>query len=353
VKFSLFFELQMSDTSVDAERRLFHDAVQQAVLADEIGYHCIWAVEHHGLYEYSHCSAPEVFLSFVAARTKRIRIGHGCVLLPYRYNHPLRVAERVAALDILSGGRVSMGTAKSLTRVEREAFEIDPTDLPAQWREAIEIIPRMWTEAPFSYKGKFFNIPPTYVVPRPVQTPHPPIFGACSRPLQAVEMGKIGLGALNLAMHDDQTLTAMVRDYRDAVQATDHVGMVTNHFSCNPATLVLRDDDKACRYGLRGARYFSQLMYHYSGPTRPVGPAGVSQNFPNEDYVRHFQINRNTMRSQLSSIIGDPASARETVQRFVDAGVDELILVMQTGPTPHELIMESIRTFGEDVMTYF
>src|SRR5262249_10130591 len=86
MKFSLFFEMQIADPTAAKEAQTFHDCVEQAVLADELGYHCVWEVEHHGLYEYSHSSAPEVFLSFVAAKTRRIRLGHGVTLLPFRYN---------------------------------------------------------------------------------------------------------------------------------------------------------------------------------------------------------------------------------------------------------------------------
>src|SRR5258708_38640352 len=167
MKFSLFYELQIADPTRETEAALFHNCLEQAKVADELGYHCIWEVEHHGLYEYSHSSAPEIFLSFVAANTKRIRIGHGCTLLPYRYNHPIRIAERIATLDILSGGRVNWGTAKSGSRVEQEAFQVDKPALQDQWREALDMIPRMWTSDIFSYQGRFFDIPPTHIVPKP------------------------------------------------------------------------------------------------------------------------------------------------------------------------------------------
>jgi alkanesulfonate monooxygenase SsuD/methylene tetrahydromethanopterin reductase-like flavin-dependent oxidoreductase (luciferase family) len=354
MKFSLFFEMQIAGATPQKEARVFHECLEQAIVADALGYHCIWEVEHHGLYEYSHSSAPEIFLSFVAARTTRIRIGHGCALLPYRYNHPIRVAERVATLDILSGGRVSLGTAKSGSRVEQEAFEVDKPALPDEWCEALRMIPQMWSSDVFTHQGRFFNIPPTCIVPKPIQKPHPPIFAACTRPEDAVAVGRLGIGALNLAMYRDERLAERVRDYRAAIDTATPVGLtVTNHFACNPATLVLADDAKACAYGLRGAMYFNEAMMHYYGSARPVGPIPVSGDPLPEQHVRGFQRTRNTPQSQLSSIIGDPVSARETVQRFVDAGVDELILVMQTGTTPHDVTLESIRTFGEQVMPRF
>jgi alkanesulfonate monooxygenase SsuD/methylene tetrahydromethanopterin reductase-like flavin-dependent oxidoreductase (luciferase family) len=354
MKFSLFFEMQIAEPTPETEAALFRNCLEQALLAEELGFHCIWEVEHHGLYEYSHSSAPEIFLSFVAARTKRIRVGHGCTLLPFRYNHPIRIAERIATLDILSEGRVNWGTARSGSRVEREAFEVDVPTIREQWREALTIIPRMWSTSPFSYSGTFFDIPSTYIVPKPVQRPHPPMFAACSKPQDAVEVGALGLGALNLAMHHDELLAERVRAYREAVtNATPTDYAVTNHFACNAAALVLDDDRQACRHGLRGSMYFTQGMFHYYGATRPVGPMPISRDFLSDDFVEGFRRVRNTPQSQLASIIGDPCAARESVQRFVNVGVDEIILVMQTGTTPHEMVMESVRTFGEKVLPYF
>jgi alkanesulfonate monooxygenase SsuD/methylene tetrahydromethanopterin reductase-like flavin-dependent oxidoreductase (luciferase family) len=354
MKFSLFFEMQMADCSAAQEAKLFCDCVQQARLADELGYHCIWEVEHHGLRNYSHSSAPEVFLGYLAGQTRRIRLGHGCTLLPARYNHPIRIAERIATLDILSGGRVNWGTAKSGSRVEQEAFEVDKSTLYDEWREALEMIPRMWRDEPFRHKGRFFDIPPTWIVPRPVQRPHPPVFAACSRPEDAPRVGGLGIGALSLGMYRQDVLAGHVRDYRSAVSTcTPITRAVTDHFACTASCLVLRDDRLACRHGLLGSTYFSQALMHYFSGERPVGGPLVGSADVSDEFVSDFRHARNSPQSQLSSVIGDPQAARESVQRFVDVGVDELMLVMQTGTTPSELVAESIRTFGEEVLPHF
>ena len=160
---------------------------------------------------------------------------------------------------------------------------------------------------------------------------------------------------MNLAMYHDELFGKRVQEYRDAVARAEPVGLaVTNHFACNPASLVLKDDYKACRYGLRGGQFFLASMVHYFGAKKGyVGRLPISRDFPSEEQITKFMKNRNTPMSQLSTIIGDPACARETVQRFVDVGVDELIMVMQVGTQPHELIMESIKTFGEEVIPHF
>jgi alkanesulfonate monooxygenase SsuD/methylene tetrahydromethanopterin reductase-like flavin-dependent oxidoreductase (luciferase family) len=355
MKFSLFYEMQIADPTRETEAQLFRDCLEQAELADQLGFHCIWEVEHHGLYEYSHSSAPEIFLSFVAARTKRIRVGHGVTLLPHRYNHPLRIAERIATLDILSGGRVNWGSGKSSSKVEQHAFENDVATLHEQWLEAVQIIPRMWSSDVFEHQGRFFKIPPTQVIPKPVQQPHPPMFAACTKPDSAAAVGRMGMGALNFAIGTDAYLTRKVEEYRAAVKSAAPVGrVVTNHFACTPPTLVLDDDKKACRYGMRGARFFSEtLARYYLGGDRPIGRLPVSRDFPPDDAIEQMMKLRNTPDDQVNAMCGDPVCAREFIERFREIGVDELICVMQMGTVPHELVMESIRTFGEKVLPHY
>lgn len=356
MKFSLFFEMQIANPTRASEAQTFRDCVAQAVLADELGYHTIWEVEHHGLLEYSHSSAPEVFLAFVAAKTRNVRLGHGITLTPYRYNHPIRIAERVATLDILSGGRVSWGSGKSSSRTEQLAFENDVNAIHDQWLEALEMIPRMWQQDVFEWRGRHFQIPPTQVIPKPVQEPHPPIFAACSKPESAVEVGKLGIGALNFAVGNDLYLGKKVSEYRKAVAAAAPKGYAKNdHFACTPVALCLDDDRKACRYGMRGANFFAESLatYYFSGK-RPTGVLrGVSRDFLPDDELAEAMAFRGSIDAPAMNVIGDPAHCREIVSRYAKVGVDELILVMQAGTVPHELVMESIRTFGEKVIPHF
>lgn len=355
MKFSLFYEMQLSRPTRETEAQLFRDCVEQVVLADQLGYHCVWEVEHHGLYEYSHSSAPEVFLAFVAAKTERIRLGHGITLTPYRYNHPIRIAERVATLDILSGGRVSWGSGKSASATEQLAFENDLSQLHAQWLEALDMIPRMWREDVFEYKGRFFDVPPIQVIPKPVQQPHPPMFAACTKPESAAAVGALGVGALNFAIGTDEYLAEKVAEYRAAVAAArpEHY-QKTDHFACTPVALCLPDDRKACQYGFRGAQFFSEALgTYYFGPNRPTGELRINRDFLPDDDLEAAMAFRGADDAPAMNVIGDPSHCREICSRFRDAGVDELILVMQAGTVPHSLVMESIRTFGEQVLPHF
>jgi alkanesulfonate monooxygenase SsuD/methylene tetrahydromethanopterin reductase-like flavin-dependent oxidoreductase (luciferase family) len=355
MKFSLFVEAQLADGRPALEQQLFHDIVAQAELADALGFHAIWAVEHHGLYEYSHCSAPEVLLAFIAARTKHIRIGQGVSLTPGRYNHPIRIAERIATLDVLSGGRVNWGSGKSATRVEREAFEVVGEDLDGQWREALDIIPKMWRSEIFEHAGTHYQIPPTAIVPKPVQQPNPPIYMACSRPESIAIAGELGVGSLNFAAATQAQLRESVAAYRAGI-ARSRVPprRITNQFCCTPAALVLEDDREACALGFRGARYHQQGLGHYFfSPLRSTGSPGLDTAPLDAASLDRAMAARGRADQPLNTVIGDPEAAADAVARFAEAGVDELILVMQMGTVPQEAVMRSLRLFGEKVMTRF
>jgi alkanesulfonate monooxygenase SsuD/methylene tetrahydromethanopterin reductase-like flavin-dependent oxidoreductase (luciferase family) len=180
VRFGLFYEHQLPRPwRAGDDERLLDDALEQIELADRLGLDCIWLVEHHFLEEYSHSSAPEVFLGAASQRTRQIRLGHGIVHLPVEVNHPARVAERVATLDLLSHGRLEFGTGEGSSQAELGGFGVPRGAKRDQWEEALDVICRMLTEEPFTgHRGRWIDVPPRNVVPKPRQTPHPPLWVA-------------------------------------------------------------------------------------------------------------------------------------------------------------------------------
>src|SRR3989442_14625744 len=154
MKFSMIFEAQLAHPTPERERQVIHDCVEQAVLGEEVGFDRVWAVEHHALKWYAHMSAPEIFLTFVAARTSRIRIGHGVVCLPFNYNHPIRVGERAAMLDILSGGRLDLGAGRGATLQEMSAFGVDPAHTYEELEESLRMLGHMWDDDLFEWQGR-------------------------------------------------------------------------------------------------------------------------------------------------------------------------------------------------------
>ena len=221
MKFGIFYEHQLPRPWTEAsEQQLFQDALDQVELADRLGIDYAWEVEHHFLEEYSHSSAPEVFLAAASQRTKRIRLGHGIVLMPPGYNHPARVAERIATLDLVSNGRVEWGTGESASRTELEGFGVDPAERRAMWREAVEQVANMMVMDPYpGFEGKYFSMPVRNVVPKPVQKPHPPLWVACSNRETIHLAAQLGIGALTFAFIDPARGEALGRRLLRDVQA--------------------------------------------------------------------------------------------------------------------------------------
>nr|WP_308403975.1 LLM class flavin-dependent oxidoreductase [Streptomyces sudanensis] len=271
--FSLFFVGQLSDPTPEREQQMLKDSVEQAVFAERMGFDRIWAVEHHGLEGYSHMSASEIFLTWVAARTERIRIGHGVVTMPFAYQHPVRVAERAAMLDVLSGGRLDVGAGNGASDQEMSLYGVDRENARAQVREALDILTGIWrSDHRFEWHGSL-DIGPGAVLPRPVQRPHPPLFLACSREEAMRTAAKLGIGALVLGFGGPE-MTRLRRAAYDAACAArtpeDLLSSTVNdHFAVVCPTIVLDDAEQARTIGLRGQQFFVESSRHWYGGGRP------------------------------------------------------------------------------------
>src|SRR5438874_979395 len=230
MKFGLMYEIQIPEPHYDGiEQERYKQVMAQVELADEVGFEYFWTVEHHFLTEFSHCSALEVLYGAISQRTKRIRIGHGVVLLPFPYNHPIRVAERIAVLDLVSNGRVNFGTGRSATDIELGGFGIPPEETRARWDEALHMIPQMWLNETFEWEGKYFKVPPRQVIPKPRQKPHPPMWMAGTSPESHELAGSRGLGVLSFSyMTPLEELEKRIAAYRKAIKEAKPVGAFVN-----------------------------------------------------------------------------------------------------------------------------
>src|ERR1700694_3862522 len=161
MRFGIFYEMQLPRPWAPGdEQRLFREALDQVVLADRLGFDYAWEVEHHFLHEYSHSSAPEVFLAAAAARTEQIRLGHGIRQVIPNYNHPARTAESLATLDIIANGRVDFGFGEGATRLELGGFKIPAKEKRAMALEAAEQIANMLVMNPYpGFQGQGFSFP--------------------------------------------------------------------------------------------------------------------------------------------------------------------------------------------------
>lgn len=366
--FSMIFEAQTADTSAKAERQLFHNCVEQAVFAEEMGFDRIWAVEHHCLKWYAHMSAPEIFLTWVAARTSRIRLGHGVVCMPFGYNHPLRVAERAATLDILSGGRLDIGAGRGATLQEMSAFGVDPADTYAQVEESLRILSNCWRAEEFEWHGTL-DITPHPVLPRPTQLPHPPLYLACTKRDTVKLAAKWGVGALVLGFAGADEIRTMREIYDEALEERDSSGFVsdnpTTHFSALCPTIVLDDRAEAFRIGARGQRFFAEAIMHWNLGTPPPDP-GNDADDPFEEVAKskerlvakisEMQIPftpNTTSTLNIDHAYGNSDDAIRYIEQLAEVGADEIMCIMQMGTVPHEAIMETIEAYGRTIIPYF
>src|SRR5438270_663065 len=372
MKFGIFYEHQLPRPwSDDSERKLIQDALDQVELADKLGFHAVWEVEHHFLEEYSHSSAPEVFLAAVSQRTKNIRLGHGIVQTPPPFNHPARVAERIAMLDLVSNGRVEFGTGESSSEAELGGFLIDPALKRDMWLEGLEVAVRCMTEAPFTgVDGRFVSMPPRNVVPKPVQKPHPPIWVACSRRETILLAAENGIGGLTFAFIDPEEARHWVHDYYEtmAERGTPIGEAVNPNLACVTTFMCSPNEEDALNKGLEGANFFGYSLAHFYvfGEHRP-GHTDVwgeyQQRRQKMGYSPEVAQALETERlgakvaadgaSGLRGAVGTPDQIREFLRRYEDAGVDQVIFVSQAGRNRHEDIMESLELFGREVLPEF
>jgi alkanesulfonate monooxygenase SsuD/methylene tetrahydromethanopterin reductase-like flavin-dependent oxidoreductase (luciferase family) len=372
MKFGIFYEHQLprpwSETS---EQQLVSDALDQIERADQLGLQYVWEVEHHFLEEYSHSSAPEVFLAAVSQRTQRMRIGHGIVQTAPGYNHPARIAERIAMLDLVSNGRVEFGSGESSSEAELAGFGIDRDTKREAWLEGLEVAIRCMTETPFGgVKGRFVTMPPRNVVPKPVQKPHPPLWVACSRRDTIRLAAQKGIGALSFAFVEPEDAKQWVEEYETVLaDQCVPVGLSVNpQVACvTPMMCADREEDALAR-GLEGGNFFGYSLAHFYvfGDHVPAttnvwdefierrGKMGYSPEATLA--ARHETLGAKAAagdQTGLRGAIGTPAQLREFLQRYEDAGVDQLIFVMQAGHNRHEHIMESLELFGTQVLPEF
>jgi alkanesulfonate monooxygenase SsuD/methylene tetrahydromethanopterin reductase-like flavin-dependent oxidoreductase (luciferase family) len=350
MKFGIFYEHQLPRPWREGdEERLFHEALDQVELADRIGIDYAWEVEHHFLEEYSHSSAPEVFLAACSQRTKRIRLGHGIVLMPPGYNHPARVAERIATLDLVSHGRVEFGTGESSAALELGGYRVDVEKKRDMWRESVEQCANMMVMDPYpGFQGKYFSMPPRNVVPKPVQKPHPPLWVACSNRETIKLAAKLGMGALTFAFVDAAEAKHWVDDYYRILKEecvpighaiNPNIAIVTG-FSVHP------DAEEAKRRGMDGFRFFGYALAHYYifGTHKPG----------RTDVWKAFEGVRNVLPlAEGNRGIGTPDELREHLRGFAETGVDQVAFIQQGGRNRHEDICASLELFAKDVLPEF
>jgi alkanesulfonate monooxygenase SsuD/methylene tetrahydromethanopterin reductase-like flavin-dependent oxidoreductase (luciferase family) len=386
----IFSELQRPRPfAPDHEARAIADAIEQAQLADRLGFGCWWTVEHHGAVEFSYSSAPELMLAVLSQHTERIRFGHSGVLAPFKINHPLRVAERAAWVDVLSRGRLEMGLARS-GGTEWEAFGVDADTSREQLREALCMLPRMWTQDSFKWESPHLVIPERNVVPKPLQKPHPPLWQTCTSPESFAMAGELGVGALATTLLSPLSLLAeLFEHYAAGLAHCRPAGLFVNDrrsvftflhcaetraaaiasraaeaalWFVNAAPVVFRVPRSVWIDAIRG-----QAQANDPAATRAVAAGQVATDMDLDDPVPVIRLLNRQMAGYTldpvevyealepmeSVIIGDVELCRRKLARYAALGTDRLMCLMQFGTLSHARAMQSLRVVGDELLPDF
>lgn len=358
MRFALIYQVQVPKPwTSESEYTRFQEIIEQVSFAEEMGFESVWFMEHHFGPEQSHSSAPDLVLAALSQRTTKMRLGLAVVLVPV--HHPLTIAERLATLDLISGGRVEVGLGRSGHPYQLTPFGVHLEDTRGMWEEALTILPRAWTEEVFSHQGKHYNIPPRQVLPKPLQRPHPPLWGACNQEDTAYLTGRAGFGCLVITHRGTERARKLIDIYKEAISEPEPAGkFVHNHVAANTLGYCgeVREEARA-----RGA----YLLDWYRNTQRSREERNwqeVDREDIPDDYKFHFQKEPSGGGEEVSGRdlvdrkrfpMGDPEDCIRYVQQFEAIGVEELMFNFQLGPVTQPEVMRSIRLFGEHVIPAF
>ncbi len=356
--FGIFYEITVPKPWTErSESEAYQQVFTQVELAEEVGFSHFWTVEHHFLSEFSHCSAPEVLYGAISQRTKKIRICHGAVLLPFPYNHPIRVAERIATLDIISGGRVEFGTARSISLIELDGFGIPPEETRPRYLEALDVITTIWkNDGKIAYDGKYFKIPERLVVPRPVQKPHPPIWVAATGEESHQIAGSLGCGVLSFTLLvSPEVMGERIKLYKQTWDAcAKPIGAQKNYGAASFTLVHCAETDKEARQNAEESilwyvRYAWDLIIELAKKGQTPSYAYTKQMYDMDiNQVTFDYLDQNGM-----IVVGSPETCIKKIKRCQANGMTQLLCFMEAYKIPHQKVMDSIRLFGKHVIPYF
>lgn len=345
---------QMHTPPWDDEHSRFMREVEVSEAVEAAGFKYNWAPEHHFLEHYSHQPAPEVFLSFVAARTKRLHVGSAICNITAAVNHPARVAERVATLDHLSEGRVEFGTGRGSSSAEWGGFAIpSAAETKPMWRESLEQIPRMWRDEPYEFEGQYFRMPKRNVLPKPYSKPNPPMWLACSSPATFAECGELGLGALCFTFGRPADIAPLVKAYKDGIKRCTKPagGFINDNIAVTTNMFCLEDGDEA-RQLYAGARIEEFTEFFFQWLDSIPRPEGLPKTGP-------VKLPKQTAADYKAGLagggrqIGNPDEIAEVIKLYADLGVDQLIYAPLTLTLDQKHVLRSIEMFGKHVLPRF
>ena len=338
----------------EAERRAYANAIDQIVLADKKGFHTVWCVEHHFREGRSHMPCSEAVLGALSQVTENIRLGFGVTLLPHEFIHPVRVAEKVATVDLLSKGRVEWGIGRS-TPMEQAAFGVDIPRSKEKMLAACKTVVGMWEQEYYSEASEFLKFPSRMVTPKPWQDPHPPVWLAASSEESARFAGENGLGLLCFSiMQPLSKLAGITQLYREAsARAVPLTGVTNNKVGIYTLVHCARSRADFERNKLWESMwwwYTTVAEFLLKWELNLLPPEAQERAFPllKKQAEGLFDITEFDREDMV--IVGTPEECLAKFLRYEEAGIDQVLCYVNFGHLTHEAVVESIALLGDYVI---
>ena len=339
-----------------SEHLVLQREMELAIKADKHNWKYAWFGEHHALVEYSHMSAPEVVMGYVAAKTERIHLGTGINSLSPRKDHPVRYAERAAMLDHITEGRFEWGTGRGAGSHEMASFNIlDKNSTKAEWDEVAPEIVRMWEQVDYQFEGDHFTVPtPHDIHPKPYGHSHPAIWMACGNPSSFGKAGSLGVGAIAFNFEPVYNLKGRIEAYKEAAEnPTEIIGdYQNNNVMMTNAVICLSDRKRAREIALSKGRGYLVTLVNLYHDTMPKSADAITWPEPTID----LSAGGDELLDQLIAggymLVGTPDEVVEQVKAYHEVGCDQLVFGVNDGMT-HEENLEMLEIFGNQVIPEF
>ena len=344
MEFGLFFLMQRDEAW--SEQAVYDSGLEQMLAAEALGYTSVWIAEHH-FNDYGLCPSPPVLASFVAARTTTLRLGMGVSLLPL--HHPVDLAEELAVLDVVSGGRLDVGIGRGGTLQDYQTFQSDRGDSRARVEEGITLMQRSWSGARFDFQGRFHTAERLHVRPRPVQRPHPPLFIAANSEDSVLSAARLGLPTLSSFFVPVDELQKRHRVYRDAALAADRSlteieSLERRSWGMRVVHVAPHRDEALRATEAPFMGYQRRMSVLRSDATGGSVPSSFDRSLLR---LREF-------RDYLAdgwALVGTPEEVRDGLRKYCDAtGYERVLLVMALPGMDTGLALRSMRLFSEQIV---
>jgi alkanesulfonate monooxygenase SsuD/methylene tetrahydromethanopterin reductase-like flavin-dependent oxidoreductase (luciferase family) len=330
----------------------YHELVDQVIAAERAGWDIFGCSEQHLAIGGASTSAPEVLYAYMMALTTRIKFSFAVALMPSRINHPIRTAERIATLDILSHGRMEAVFGRGNTMLALRAFEVDSETNKAEMEEGLDLIVAAFNNDPFNFVGEFYKVPPRSLVPKLFTTPHPPLGVAATSVASSITAGQKGLGLVSFANFSGfDALNASLNAYDEAWSASNHGADKRKFKSVLISGLI-------CEESLEDARtkFLPLLEYVKLAVGAYDRLADTSDDYSYTKTIKqhvdsHIEDADYMMDDSASFVVGDPEACIKQIRKFEELGVQELWLRLDS--MPHKEILATLERFGRYVIPHF